>query len=417
MESPMIKMLLFVALAFICNVYSQGFWKQTNGPGGGIVFSLVQNSIGHIFAATDSGVFRSANNGDIWTRLINDLPPKRIRSIAANNDGQIFAVIWPNGLFRSTDDGDSWVHLTNGLTDSLIYNITANSNGDLYLAQNHEIYRSTDNGNNWVQVFSQLYTLNFYCNPKGDVFAGGDFFASSDSYGLLYRSTDNGVNWSQLPCGFDDPLVPVACSQDSLIFVCSIDREFYYSTISRSVNNGVNFLPVNFYLDGIISSIIINPSGHVFVGSYSGIFRSPDNGDNWLKINSGLTDSVIYSLLIDNNGYIFAGSEKGLVFRSVKSTTGIKDNVAFAKSFALNQNYPNPFNPSTVISYTLPKSSNVKLIVYNALGQTVKLLENSFKQPGNYSVSFNASSIPSAIYFYKLEAGPFSQIKKMILLK
>jgi hypothetical protein len=85
--------------------------------------------------------------------------------------------------------------------------------------------------------------------------------------------------------------------------------------------------------------------------------------------------------------------------------------------YVLSQNYPNPFNPSTVISYSLPSSSNIKLIVYNTLGQTVKILENSFKKAGNYSINFNAADLPSGIYFYKLDAAQFSQVKKMILIK
>jgi hypothetical protein len=87
------------------------------------------------------------------------------------------------------------------------------------------------------------------------------------------------------------------------------------------------------------------------------------------------------------------------------------------KDYTLSQNYPNPFNPSTVISYSLPSSSNVKLIVYNTLGQTIKTLESGYKTAGNYYVNFNASALPSGIYFYKLEAGQYSQIKKMMLLK
>jgi Secretion system C-terminal sorting domain len=86
-------------------------------------------------------------------------------------------------------------------------------------------------------------------------------------------------------------------------------------------------------------------------------------------------------------------------------------------TFRLQQNYPNPFNPNTLISYSIPSASNIKLIVYNTLGQKVKDLENGFKNAGNYSVNFNASDLPSGIYFYKLEAGQFSQVKKMILLK
>jgi Secretion system C-terminal sorting domain len=85
--------------------------------------------------------------------------------------------------------------------------------------------------------------------------------------------------------------------------------------------------------------------------------------------------------------------------------------------FSLNQNYPNPFNPSTMISYSLPQATNVKLIVYNAIGQPVRVLENGFKSAGTYNVSFNASELSSGIYFCKIEAGQFSQIRKMMLLK
>jgi hypothetical protein len=85
--------------------------------------------------------------------------------------------------------------------------------------------------------------------------------------------------------------------------------------------------------------------------------------------------------------------------------------------YSLNQNYPNPFNPNTVISYALPISSNVKISVYNAIGETVQILENGFREAGNYTVSFNASNIPTGIYFYRIEAGTFSQVRKMMLLK
>ena len=112
--------------------------------------------------------------------------------------------------------------------------------------------------------------------------------------------------------------------------------------------------------------------------------------------------------------------EEGYSVRCLKdASTGINDhsNNTLPKSFDLSQNFPNPFNPSTIISYSLPSSSDVKLIIYNSIGQAIKVLENGFKNAGNYSVNFNASDIPSGIYFYKLEAGQFSQIKKMILLK
>jgi hypothetical protein len=92
-------------------------------------------------------------------------------------------------------------------------------------------------------------------------------------------------------------------------------------------------------------------------------------------------------------------------------------NYAAPSVYTLNQNYPNPFNPSTMIAYSIPNASNVKLLVYNAIGQVLRVLEDGFKSAGNYSISFNASELPSGLYFYKIEAGQFSQIKKMMLVK
>ena len=85
--------------------------------------------------------------------------------------------------------------------------------------------------------------------------------------------------------------------------------------------------------------------------------------------------------------------------------------------FGLSQNYPNPFNPSTRISYQLSKSGFVSLKVYNALGQEAAVLVNGYQQAGKYDLNFNASNLPSGIYFYQLTAGEFTSVKKMILMK
>ena len=87
------------------------------------------------------------------------------------------------------------------------------------------------------------------------------------------------------------------------------------------------------------------------------------------------------------------------------------------KSFSLNQNYPNPFNPSTFISYQLPTNSHVTLKVYDILGREVASLVNDDKTAGTYKVSFDASRLSSGVYFYRLDAGTYSQTKKLVLLK
>jgi hypothetical protein len=87
------------------------------------------------------------------------------------------------------------------------------------------------------------------------------------------------------------------------------------------------------------------------------------------------------------------------------------------KSFALFQNYPNPFNPTTVISYQLSAVSRVTLTVYDVLGRELKTLVNEQQTAGNHSVTFNASYLPSGVYFYRLQAGTYAATKKLLLLK
>ena len=86
-------------------------------------------------------------------------------------------------------------------------------------------------------------------------------------------------------------------------------------------------------------------------------------------------------------------------------------------SYKLGQNYPNPFNPVTTIKYNLPKQSNVKIAVYNMLGEKVEELINEVKSAGYNTVQWNASGFSSGLYFYRIKAGNFSAVKKCILVK
>jgi hypothetical protein len=86
-------------------------------------------------------------------------------------------------------------------------------------------------------------------------------------------------------------------------------------------------------------------------------------------------------------------------------------------NFSLEQNYPNPFNPSTNIQYSLESAAPVSLKIYNLLGQDVATLVNVRQERGSYTVPFNAIKLPSGVYFYRLEAGPFVSMKKLVFMK
>ena len=97
--------------------------------------------------------------------------------------------------------------------------------------------------------------------------------------------------------------------------------------------------------------------------------------------------------------------------------TGIKHEDLQPSAFALSQNYPNPFNPTTTIGYDVPKRSLVTVVVYDILGRLVETLVDEEKQPGHYEATFNASGLPSGVYFYRLQAGSFIESRKLVLLK
>ena len=85
--------------------------------------------------------------------------------------------------------------------------------------------------------------------------------------------------------------------------------------------------------------------------------------------------------------------------------------------YSLSQNFPNPFNPTTTINFTLPLSGNVKLTIFNVLGQEIKILANGFKEAGIYTFNFDASDLNSGMYIYKIETGSYTQTRKMTLVK
>ncbi len=137
-------------------------------------------------------------------------------------------------------------------------------------------------------------------------------------------------------------------------------------------------------------------------------YNPPDDGLYW-----GLR------YVIEDGGYIYKEKEfiADLETGQIVLINGVDDNSQVPAKFELEQNYPNPFNPSTNINFTISAKSNVKLSVYNLLGQKVATLMDKPLTAGQYHVTFNGSDLPSGIYFYRLQSGKYSQTRKMLLMK
>jgi hypothetical protein len=125
------------------------------------------------------------------------------------------------------------------------------------------------------------------------------------------------------------------------------------------------------------------------------------------------TDGGTGCTLTGANG---ATSRPNICFYKFMAVNG-SDPGVIPQIFSLSQNYPNPFNPSTSIKYDIPKHSGVKLVVFDLLGREVATLVNEMKKPGSYEVTFDGTNLSSGVYFYKIEAGDFVNVKKMVLIK
>ena len=132
-----------------------------------------------------------------------------------------------------------------------------------------------------------------------------------------------------------------------------------------------------------------------------------DFGLSYFVSNAGLdfsSDTTWYDISENNN-------------ITITGATDVSDAGVIVKSYSLKQNYPNPFNPSTSISFSIPESGNVKLSVFNSLGEEVTTLVNGFIPAGLKTIKFDAQNFQSGVYYYRLETPRFVETKKMVLLK
>lgn len=120
------------------------------------------------------------------------------------------------------------------------------------------------------------------------------------------------------------------------------------------------------------------------------------------------------ALTVTDNGGLTATTSQSVFINTLVSN---EDDSSNPTKFELNQNYPNPFNPSTKIKFALPIASEVRITIYNSLGQLVAELINARKNVGFHEVTFNASELSSGVYIYRIEAGSFIETKKMMLIK
>jgi len=265
-------------------------------------------------------------------------------------------------------------------------------------------------------------------NDKIYLFGGGKSIGFSNR---LYEFDPASLVWTRLP---DMPEAKQTNGEiiDGVLYVFggydgSTSKRIDAYNIQNSTWTSLGDMPV-----GISTHAAAKSGENIWlVGSYDDIkflavYETESN--DFRQLNSDMTGRRHAGAAAAGNYlYIYGGNQASDLFTTLKSleyadisdyTVAIENkNSQMISQVILSQNYPNPFNPATTINYQVAQSGLVELKIFNILGEEAVELVNDFKAAGHYSIKYNAGALPSGTYFYRLKAGKFSDVKKMLLLK
>lgn len=224
-------------------------------------------------------------------------------------------------------------------------------------------------------VIYQLYSIN------GIIFIKPDGTSYNDN---LFRSIDGGLTWSNSDDNLNIMKIIRSRDKSHLFCLSGNNAHVYFST-----NMGINWIDITdtSRVRYSVNSICSDKSGNLILSSTYGVFKTTDEGKSWINLTPQASTSV-------------------------KESNSVRP-----EQYSLSQNYPNPFNPATRINYSVQRTGNVTINVYDLLGREIATLVNEIKPAGNYSVEFNSTRLSSGIYFYRMESGSFTHTKKLVVIK
>jgi photosystem II stability/assembly factor-like uncharacterized protein len=372
-------------------------WMRISGLGtdyGAVKVARINSQI--LFASSfgrSSGndISISSDGGLTWKWIfIGRLYAAPVVELDPVDDSTLYVGEGPSFIERTTDLGITWQALYPPAIGGLSSLAIARDSGKtLYAACTDGVFKSVDSGSTWKSISLGVpitSTVLLRLDKRNDSI----LYAAVDSYEPsnmgFYRSMDEGSTWQKSHIGGLDTV-----------------NQYFTVLYADPTTSGLIFLGV-----GSINDTLI--------------YMSDDTGRTWMPWSEGLPDSG-GALCIEYNPKsktVFLGvgawEGDGLYYRDTE-TSVTEGEPKVPAVFELFQNYPNPFNPVTKISYTLAKASYVRLKVYNVLGEEVASLEDGHMQAGAYSAEFDGSKLASGMYFYRLTAGEFTEVKKMILMK
>ncbi len=319
---------------------------------------------------------------------------------------------------------------------------------NLIKAQSHNVAYIYDTDSSNGLSFRSFLNANSY--PTSLIKISDISFTNLDDFGLIIidsRSGDFG-NWGspqevQIIKNLNKPILALGTGGSSFYEQLGLSIKFSNTWTSRDTLCNFQACTKIFAEDTLLSVFNtpykINfpqpPSSPIIQlynnSAYIGLYK-PNLSDTVLYVGREPIDTLHYGIVAEGQLYWLWGFDNSpihmtqtgkdlflnIIYHLIGGVVGVYDEQKLSvSSFKLNQNYPNPFNPSTSIQYTISDMQFVSLKVYDILGNEVAILVNSEKPSGVYEVEWNASGLPSGIYFYQLKTNGFLGTKKMTLIK
>ena len=393
-------------------VYSQSSaqWVQASPAFTGNVSAFVvlgQDILAGTYGTSSNnyGAWLSTDNGTTWPETDPSLGGGTGVTAFAVNGLYIFAGT-QIGVYATTDTGAQWTFRMKGSISDKYTSSLAVIDTNLFAGVYVGVFRSSDNGASWTESDSGITTKDI----TALVTSGTSLFAGTFGGGV-FLSTNNGTSWTAVDSGLTNQFVSAFAVNGTYLYV-AVGGGVYFST-----NNGTSWSSVGTGLpkNATVSSLAI--WGTNLFAAASGVYVLSTIGGSWTSVSTGLPSGSVGALVVFGSS-LYAGRGSNVYRRPLSEMTSVADRQeAIPSRFELSQNYPNPFNPSTSIKYLIPSASNVTLKLFDVLGREVATLVNEAKQPGTYTVRWDAVNMASGTYFYRIEAGAFVQTKRLLLIR
>jgi len=252
-------------------------------------------------------------------------------------------------------------------------------------------------------------------------------------FGVLFESWEDSLVTTNYPTATPEDYLPTV-KVDHCTFVNFIKTGLrFQNSADITVKNSI-FAYADTTGGGVAVHVLdLGNNGSVNSTVHNVLYWVDDNGGPWVDplyadtvwsetiladTDPMFADTINYALKEGSPGKNAGDDGKDLGFLG-DITTAIENEsiTAVPQTYSLEQNYPNPFNPTTTIKYNVPETENVKISVYNVLGQEVAVLLNKKVNAGNHTIEFKVAELSSGVYIYRMEAGSFTSYKKMIIMK